>query len=134
MSDGQSDSRREMDSGGWTLTNAPPVRSSAGLSGAELIARERARQISAEGWTPEHDDAHKDGELIAAAVSYAMPQKARDIRLNFATSLFEAFWPWDMKWWKPSDDHIRNLTKAGALIAAEIDRLKRSQGKPGNSD
>lgn len=32
-------------------------------------------------------------------------------------------WPWDMKWWKPSDDPIKNLVKAGALIAAEIDRL-----------
>ena len=36
------------------------------------------------------------------------------------------YWPWDMKWWKPSDeDPIRNLVKAGALIAAEIDRLQR---------
>jgi hypothetical protein len=34
-------------------------------------------------------------------------------------------WPWDYDWWKPSDDPIRNLTKAGALIAAEIDRLNR---------
>lgn len=32
-------------------------------------------------------------------------------------------WPWDNKWWKPSDDPIKNLIKAGALIAAEIDRL-----------
>lgn len=29
------------------------------------------------------------------------------------------------KWWKPSDDPIRNLVKVSALIAAEIDRLKR---------
>lgn len=33
-------------------------------------------------------------------------------------------WPWDMKWWKPSKDPIKNLIKAGALIAAEIDRLQ----------
>jgi len=32
----------------------------------------------------------------------------------------------DEKWFKPTpDDHIRQLTKAGALIAAEIDRLQR---------
>jgi hypothetical protein len=36
-------------------------------------------------------------------------------------------WPWDMKWWKPSDDPIKNLVKAGALIAAEIDRLQNSK-------
>lgn len=34
-------------------------------------------------------------------------------------------WPWDYKWWKPSDDPIKNLVKAGALIAAEIDRLQK---------
>lgn len=32
-------------------------------------------------------------------------------------------WPWESKWWKPSNDPIKNLVKAGALIAAEIDRL-----------
>lgn len=31
-------------------------------------------------------------------------------------------WPWD-DGWDPSPDAIRNLEKAGALIAAEIDRL-----------
>ena len=34
-------------------------------------------------------------------------------------------WPWSDKWWKPSDDPVRNLVKAGALLAAEIDRLQR---------
>jgi hypothetical protein len=33
-------------------------------------------------------------------------------------------WPWDASWWKPKDV-IRNLVRAGALIAAEIDRLRR---------
>lgn len=31
------------------------------------IAAERKRQIEAEGWTPEHDDAHDKGELARAA-------------------------------------------------------------------
>lgn len=32
--------------------------------------------------------------------------------------------PWDNEWWKPSpDDRKRELVKAGALIAAAIDRL-----------
>lgn len=34
-------------------------------------------------------------------------------------------WPWATDWWKPSDDPITNLVRAGALIAAEIDRLLR---------
>jgi hypothetical protein len=36
-------------------------------------------------------------------------------------------WPWDAEWWKPSPDSVRNLVKAGALIAAEIDRLQRKE-------
>jgi hypothetical protein len=34
-------------------------------------------------------------------------------------------WPFDPSWWKPSNDRKANLIKAGALIAAEIDRLQR---------
>lgn len=41
-------------------------------------------------------------------------------------------WPWDEEWWKPSEDPVRNLVKAGALIAAEIDRLQRVDGGEGD--
>lgn len=34
-------------------------------------------------------------------------------------------WPWPVESWKPSPEPARNLEKAGALIAAEIDRLER---------
>jgi hypothetical protein len=40
-------------------------------SGVERIAAERKRQISAEGWTSEHDDAHEDGAMAMAAACYA---------------------------------------------------------------
>ena len=39
-------------------------------------------------------------------------------------------WPWALGWWKPGTDPIRNLEKAGALIAAEIDRLLRKRAPP----
>jgi len=36
--------------------------------------------------------------------------------------------PFDEEWWKPSpDDPVWQLVKAGALIAAEIDRLRRKE-------
>ncbi len=37
-------------------------------------------------------------------------------------------WPedWEAEVWKPSADPVHNLVKAGALIAAEIDRLQRA--------
>jgi len=36
-------------------------------------------------------------------------------------------WPFSSEWWKPAQDPIRNLVKAGALIAAEIDHLQRNR-------
>lgn len=87
--------------------------------GTALIAAERERQVQVEGWTPAHDDAHTRQELAAAAIIYI---HYRNRGANFPTPLN---WPWDRAWWKPSDDPIRNLVKAGALIAAEIDRLQR---------
>jgi hypothetical protein len=36
-------------------------------------------------------------------------------------------WPLDPNLWKPSDDPIRNLEKAAAMLAAEIDRLIRAR-------
>jgi hypothetical protein len=81
------------------------------MTGAERIAAERQRQIQKEGWTSENDDRYKNGELLRAAICYLN---------NDPTG-----WPWDPSWWKPSTP-IRNLEKAGALIAAEIDRKQRS--------
>jgi hypothetical protein len=83
------------------------------MTGIELIAAERKRQIEEEGFTAEREDRWRKSELAVAAVCYARPSLAR-------------FWPFDRSYWKPdSDDRIRELGKAGALIAAEIDRLQR---------
>ena len=84
--------------------------------GLAAIAIERRRQIEAEGWTPEHDDQHKRGELARAGACYAIADELGSER--------ELLWPWSEDWWKPAG-RIRNLGKAGALIAAEIDRLTR---------
>lgn len=98
------------------------------MNGAQLIADERNRQIEHEKFSSVHDDAHRNGELVAAGVSYGLmagvqanipKAEWRDIDLNPPST-----WPWDYDDWKPSDP-IRNLVKAGALIAAEIDRLQR---------
>lgn len=87
-------------------------------TGIELIAAERERQITAEGWSAEHDDVHDTGELLDAGVCYAEAVQTNDKTLPID-------WPWVAEWWKPTDDPVRNLVKAGALIAAEIDRLSR---------
>lgn len=101
------------------------------MNGIELIAQERARQVSEEGWTPEHDDRHVGGELAGAAVCYAVQHLriGNDFLRRKVETLAGELWPWATSYWKPSKDPIRNLVKAGALIAAEIDRLQRAEAK-----
>lgn len=90
-----------------------------GLLGTKLIEAERKRQM--EKYKIEDDDRlHSDGELAAAAVAY------------IASGIPEAvdfFWPWGEDGDEPPrltpDDRIAELVRAGALIAAEIDRLGR---------
>lgn len=87
-------------------------------TGADLIRDERFRQVAEEGWTPEHDDGHVDGELGLAAVAYVL--YGRNAEMPTPVS-----WPWEDETWKPSPDRVKNLVRAGALLAAEIDRLER---------
>lgn len=102
-------------------------------TGIELIAEERARQISSEGWSAEHDDSHQEGEMAGGAVAYArfahLQVKGHEM-VPGSSGWDAAFrhWPWSSDWWKPAAQPIRNLVKAGALIAAEIDRLQRESG------
>lgn len=89
--------------------------------GVGLIAAERKRQVSQEGWSRSHDDKHYGGDLARAALCYAAPvgHPARE------GTFMPKWWPWEARWWKPTpDNRIRELVKAGALIAAEIDRLQ----------
>lgn len=94
-------------------------------TGIELIAEERKRQIEAEGFTKEHDAEHTNESLALAAVCYAIPSVQRTYAYDpILKARAPQFWPWDIKYWKPSpEDRIKELVKAGALIAAEIDRL-----------
>lgn len=96
-------------------------------TGIELIAEERQRHFFQEGWTAEHDDRHDRGELSLAAAIYAAPGAAQGLPAGHRPrNKILPFWPWDIQWYKPtSDNRIRELAKAGALIAAEIDRLQR---------
>jgi hypothetical protein len=99
------------------------------MTGLELIARERRRQIVEKGWSAEHDAEHVNGELALAGAAYAVSatrvRVAYQRRENPTIISFVDLWPWDDRWDKrsPRPESIRSLTKAGALIAAEIDRL-----------
>ena len=90
------------------------------MTGVERIAAERNRQMVEEGWDAEHDEGHAEGSLSVAAACYAVAG-VRGAR--------SPAWPWDPKWDKRAKhNRIRRLEIAGALIAAEIDRLLRLEG------
>lgn len=101
------------------------------MNGIDLIAAERQRQIEQEGWTPEHDREHVGHPLsiygfpplVAAAFTYI--SAGAHPRPTAAGLEPPATWPWETQFWKPTpDDRVRELVKAGALIAAEIDRIQ----------
>lgn len=113
------------------------------MNGIELITAERQRQISSERWNDDHDDEHEDGALAMAAVCYAACEPVYiQILLSGGGVYFKDPWPWDCDFDKrpmaedgervydlAADVRIRQLVKAGALIAAEIDRLQRASMK-----
>ncbi len=112
-------------------------------TGAERIVDERRRQIEKERWSAKHDDEHVNCELAIVAALYAAASTRR-VRLyeRFDRAngqvVFADPWPetWDDEWDKrvprPNpQERLRMLEKAGALIAAEIDRLLRKEHRHG---
>lgn len=110
--------------------------------GQVLIAEERNRQIDQEGWDAEHDDNHEEGELALAAICYASPVPIFIKEEHGRGIGFIDPWPWfdtvevtryndglttRVPAWDKRKKHskLRRLVIAGALIAAEIDRLQR---------
>ena len=92
------------------------------MNGIEYIQQEREKQITKHGYTPEHDLMYENNQLMLGALSY----------LN--TAIFGPGpggedWPFPMEYFKPGTDIVENLSKAGAFIAAEIDRLKLKEQK-----
>ncbi len=115
--------------------------------GAERIAAERRRQVEEEGYSAEHDDEHDSGQLASAAVCYATPRRLYEKEDHATGTSFDDPWPWedrsDARWGKGEDarnpgnvppdpktytaaERVDLLVKAGALVAAEIDRLLRA--------
>lgn len=82
------------------------------------VLKERHRQITVKGYSPEQDDTYIEGELAAAAISYIEPMEA------------ENYWPadWLDDSFKPSD-YRRNLVKACALLFAEMERYDRQEAR-----
>ncbi len=114
-------------------------------TGIELIREERERQVKVEGWDALHDSQHDKGELALVGALYATPVplfKKIDGGEDGGVCFIDP-WPWfdeenydryndggvnhRVKAWDKRKKHprLRQLVIAGALIAAEIDRIQR---------
>lgn len=121
------------------------------MLGIQRIVAERKRQIEDEGWDAAHDAEHTKSEIVHAAICYAamsaLPYKDvfHENRAH-GINIYRDPWPWDNEWDKRHQhrfgdneiypdvtallEHqriggrIRCLEIAGALIAAEIDRIQ----------
>jgi hypothetical protein len=97
----------------------------------ELIASERLWQIQAKGYTTAHDDEHINGEIARAAAWYALPPAFNvpsEGIVPGSPCLLHLIYPQD--WTMPAPgDRVRDLIKAGALIVAEIERLRRAENR-----
>jgi hypothetical protein len=106
------------------------------MNGAERIAAERQRQIEERGYTAQHDQEHQEGELAWAAAVYAAPETIFHIQVVEGSKggirQGQLMWhePWPQGWQRDTfvlmspTQRVRQLEKAGALIAAEIDRIQ----------
>jgi hypothetical protein len=106
--------------------------------GVDLIAMERERQIKKEGWTPEHDNAHTGFQLTLAAIAYAAAAVGTEVKAKLYNLCFHKPkapkwtdpWPWDTAFDKRKKHNRKKcLVVAGALIAAELDRLEREEAR-----
>ena len=97
---------------------------------AQDVLKERARQQSQEGYTPEKDDGYGMGQLHLAAQSYLGCCAWRDRNFMHKTAILQnvpSTWPWPQFSWKPKNQR-QDLVRAAALIIAEIERLDRKGG------
>jgi hypothetical protein len=102
------------------------------MTGVELIAEERKEQIEKHGYTAAEDDTRHDGALAMAGAAYAVNMAAEAGR-RIPVDPVQDLWLFPINSFKPGDDPLKSLAKAGALIAAEMDKIIRARAKSGES-
>ena len=91
------------------------------MTGIEMIAAERRRQVEEEGYSATHDDQHVMGDL--AVVAAALAVQGTDAEISDPFGRHDD--PWGLVR-KHRGNRVRGLVIAGSLIAAEIDRELRA--------
>jgi hypothetical protein len=135
---------------GFKCKMLPYITNGTNLNGVGQIYHERIRQQQVEGWTAEHDDGHNKGEMAVAAIGYISTGAKLTTQIKVFSDprckcgargmadcscvllspveTWQKPWPWGNEYFKPKDP-VRDLVRAGALIAGEIDRLERLNKK-----
>lgn len=102
--------------GVFVLFHPDSVKITDSPTGAELVWAEREKQLG-KGFGEVNDAAWKNGEMARAAAFLALPPQYEE-RIPYVEGFLKYVHG------KDNFDRVRQLTIAGALIAAEIDRLK----------
>lgn len=93
------------------MTKTPTPETNQGLdwkSGIDLITKERSEQIEKHGFDTEHDKQHSYMQLVDAAKAYMYRDRYS--------------WPFTDRFKSDGSDE-KNFAKAGAFLAAAIDRI-----------
>lgn len=85
-------------------------------TGIEQITEERAKQIGKYKYTAYHDAQYTEKELLLGALTYLKKALYEDKYQETDD------WPFMMRYYR-DEGYVENLKKAGAFIAAELDRL-----------
>jgi len=107
------------------------------MTGIELIAQERRSQVLDHGYTDVHDDQYAKGLLAFGGAAYAtyaalqMPSHRANVT---PVDPINDLWPFAISSFKPGDDELKNLAKAGAMIAAEMDKIIRERKASAEAD
>ncbi|MHC4621481.1 MAG: hypothetical protein ACYTEQ_27380 [Planctomycetota bacterium] len=92
------------------------------MTGLELIAEERREQVEIHGYDAAHDRHNDQGELAESALCVLAMAQNHD-------GTAELYWPasWSYNWQQKVEakDRMGKLIVAGALIAAELDRMQQ---------
>lgn len=83
-------------------------------TGIELIIDERRKQINRHGYTMYHDAGYEKNELLFGALAYIKTAL-------YGSEMGLESWPFEAQYFH-DDGYLESLKKAGAFIAAEIDR------------
>ena len=96
----------------------------------DLTDEQKARLIEAQNRIDAEHAKSKKKDRVALMGDIIKQQRRRgfkgDTKIRWRLDGAANLWPWAQDFWKPKDQ-LRNLVRAGALIAAAIDRLQDEQ-------